>query len=481
MTARGSRARGAVRRHARSPQPVRVAAHVAQTHGQHAGMSRAESLLRMSCGRDTRIKVLGVSVAVAPWALILAVGWTSPAAFAKSPTAMAAATSHSSTYDGGSLVIVPLDTPPASKVESSSPTLQAAAPRWLLSAAATPPASVGLSLSPSLPDTAVPNTPPASTIPKVALGAYVRAAQEQETHAPACGLTWPVLAAIGYVESDHARSGGSGSPNWDGIAKPHILGPVLDGSDGYARIPDTDHGVLDGDPTYDRAVGPMQFLPSTWQEYAVSAGGELPANPEDIFDATATAARYLCANGGDLQVPDDLVAAVFSYNHSLPYTETVITVAQRYASGGIADASAALATVDALIAKSSPSSAVSGTSAPRRVPNPSEPAESEPVSSEPPSAPTYAITAPPAPVDDPTPSPTPSPTPAPSADPTATETTDPTVSPTPSPLPTPGSSSPSVPSASPPDVSPVEPPTDSPTETTSLNSAPESEAPASSS
>ncbi len=106
-----------------------------------------------------------------------------------------------------------------------------------------------------------------------------------------------MLAGIGFIESGHAHSGGSHNPNWSGIADPPIYGPLLDGQNGIALITDSDQGALDGNATYDRAVGPMQFLPSTWREYEVGASGHSAPNPQNIDDATLSAARYLCATG----------------------------------------------------------------------------------------------------------------------------------------------------------------------------------------
>ena len=76
------------------------------------------------------------------------------------------------------------------------------------------------------------------------------------------------LAGVGSVESSHASIGDAGL-DAEGVAQPHITGPVLDGSEGVRAVEDTDEGELDGDDEWDRAVGPMQFLPETWQRYAV--------------------------------------------------------------------------------------------------------------------------------------------------------------------------------------------------------------------
>lgn len=170
----------------------------------------------------------------------------------------------------------------------------------------------------------------ARSIPRVVLAAYVNAAKLADRQHPGCGLRWQVVAAIGYIESDNARSGGSYAPGWDGVAKPPILGPVLDGTHGFGAIADTDGGRLDGNTRWDRAVGPMQFIPSTWQRYAADGNHDGIRNPEQIDDATLAAGDYLCTAGGDLMQPESLLAAVLSYNHSKPYAKAVLTVAASY-------------------------------------------------------------------------------------------------------------------------------------------------------
>lgn len=135
-------------------------------------------------------------------------------------------------------------------------------------------------------------------IPTTALQAYKAAAQRERTVSPACGLTWPLLAGIGRVESDHGRFAGA-VLHTDGVSTPHIIGIPLNGN-GTARITDTDHGRLDGDLAFDRAVGPMQFIPSTWAGYGVDGNGDGAIDPFNLFDAAAAAAHYLCVAGGDL-------------------------------------------------------------------------------------------------------------------------------------------------------------------------------------
>lgn len=141
-------------------------------------------------------------------------------------------------------------------------------------------------------------------------------------------LPWSVLAGIGKVESDHGRLGGASvQPN--GVATPWIIGPALDGTNGTREVLDTDQGRLDHDLVYDRAVGPMQFLPGTWAVAGIDADRDGVANPHDVEDAIPSAAAHLCANGaGD---PSRLRQAVWSYNHSWEYVDAVLAYAARYA------------------------------------------------------------------------------------------------------------------------------------------------------
>jgi hypothetical protein len=105
------------------------------------------------------------------------------------------------------------------------------------------------------------------------------------------GMSWTVLAAIGQIES------GDGANN----------GPSTAG-----------------------AVGPMQFLPSTWAEWGITAFGEPgPPNIMDPFDAVPSAARYLCAAGA--RTPAGLPGAIFAYNHATWYVAEVLALAREYA------------------------------------------------------------------------------------------------------------------------------------------------------
>lgn len=155
-----------------------------------------------------------------------------------------------------------------------------------------------------------------------ALRAYGRAQLRLRSVAPSCRLTWTTLAGVGWVETRNGTYSGS-AVDADGVVRPTITGPALDGTGGRALVRSTDGGRLDGDTTYDRAVGPLQFLPSTWRAYG-------SGNPSD-FDAAALAAgRFLCATSRGATA-DGWRRAVLAYNRSTVYVADVWTAAQWYA------------------------------------------------------------------------------------------------------------------------------------------------------
>ncbi|MFI9253885.1 lytic transglycosylase domain-containing protein [Streptomyces sp. NPDC053069] len=156
-------------------------------------------------------------------------------------------------------------------------------------------------------------------LPATVYAAYRRAEAELARTAPGCGLRWQLLAAIGQVESGQAR-GGRVTP--DGTTVTPVLGPRLTGG-AFAVVTDTDGGAYDGDPVYDRAVGPMQFIPSTWGRWGADGNGDGHADPDNVYDAALAAGRYLCADGRDLSDPADLDRAILGYNHSEAYLRTV--------------------------------------------------------------------------------------------------------------------------------------------------------------
>jgi hypothetical protein len=163
-------------------------------------------------------------------------------------------------------------------------------------------------------------------IPMIAVRAYGYAELVLASAVPTCHLSWTTLAAIGRVESNHGSSGGA-TLLADGRALPAIIGLPLDGQGDRQRIPDTDGGELDGDQTFDRAVGPMQFIPSTWRTEAAPFRGI--ADVHNINDASLAAGYYLC-RGRDLATPDGWWAAILSYNNVQSYASAVFTTANQY-------------------------------------------------------------------------------------------------------------------------------------------------------
>lgn len=139
------------------------------------------------------------------------------------------------------------------------------------------------------------------------------------------GLPWTVLAGISKVESDHGRFGGS-AVELDGTVRPAVIGIALDGSNGTAHIPDTDRGLWDRDSVWDRAVGPFQFIPSSWRLYGGDGDGDGVADPNNVFDAVPAVRRHLCPDGQIV----DVEAAVFGYNQSQAYVDAVLDWAARY-------------------------------------------------------------------------------------------------------------------------------------------------------
>ncbi|MEP7193680.1 MAG: hypothetical protein ABI903_12530 [Actinomycetota bacterium] len=196
--------------------------------------------------------------------------------------------------------------------------------------ASQPPAS--LLPAGTVPDSASPVTLDTSGIPVRALDGYRQAARLISVADPACHLDWPLLGAIGRVESNHARFGGNQLDS-AGVARPGIIGIPLDGSNGTARIMDTDHGLLDRDTTYDRAVGPMQFIPGTWNVSGVDANGDGVKDPQNMSDAATAAGVYLCSGSGDLRSPTSLRSAILRYNASDSYATMVTAIADAYRHG----------------------------------------------------------------------------------------------------------------------------------------------------
>jgi len=212
----------------------------------------------------------------------------------------------------------------------------------------------------------------------VTVDAYIRAASRSS-----CSVDWALLAGIGEIESNHGRLGGA-SVSRSGQVSTTILGPLLDGGEserapdapevdgrlavvadvietarltaqatferslrglpgsvhesnelgaersdegnGFAVVADSDGGRLDGNELWDRAIGPMQFLPETWSKWATDGNGDGVADPHNLYDAAAAASRFLC----DLSARRGPSPSTFvlGYNASTSYVRSVLSAAQ---------------------------------------------------------------------------------------------------------------------------------------------------------
>ncbi|WP_406194256.1 lytic transglycosylase domain-containing protein [Kitasatospora sp. NBC_01560] len=272
-------------------------------------------------------------------------------------------------------------------------------------------------------------------LPETVFAAYRKAETALAVRSPGCHLPWQLLAAIGEVESGQA---GRGAVDAAGTTYRPILGPVLDGK-GFAAITDTDGGRYDGDRVWDRAVGPMQFIPSTWASWGVDANGDGLTDPNNIYDAAEAAGRYLCAGGRNLADPAQLDRAVLGYNNSGEYLRTVRNWMAHFGSGTPAttpdrSAPAAGTTPTTPVPPTAPAPAASVPASPAAPETPSgTPSET------PSGAPSAPATTAPAPTASATPSTTPgtTPTATPTGSPSGTPTTTPTATPTGTPTGTP--------------------------------------------
>lgn len=168
----------------------------------------------------------------------------------------------------------------------------------------------------------------AAGIPERALAAYAGAALAKHAERPDCELGWNTLAAIGWAESRHGSHGGASIAD-DGTVRPPIIGVALDGGT-TALIADTDGGELDGDAEFDRAVGPMQFIPQSWRNWVIDASGDGIADPHNIDDAALAAANYLCRATPTLADEPSWRAGIAAYNSDPAYLDAVATVAAQY-------------------------------------------------------------------------------------------------------------------------------------------------------
>ncbi|HEU4361367.1 MAG TPA: lytic murein transglycosylase [Mycobacterium sp.] len=261
--------------------------------------------VRRRVARVTRTPVFGLAV-IAPLVLAGAAGATSRSLTAVPPLRDAAVTPLAAVATTGG---------------SSGPSVVAVV---------RPPSSVHVAVGSisAPPPAAVVYSPGALQIPVMALSAYRSAEQQMAMASPECGISWNLLAGIGRIESMHANGGAT---DVRGTALQPIYGPVLDGS-----LPGNEVIVASSTPgrvVYARAMGPMQFLPGTWSRYASDGDGDGIADPQNLYDATLAAARYLCSGGLDLRDQMQVMSAILRYNNSMPYARNVLGWAAAYATG----------------------------------------------------------------------------------------------------------------------------------------------------
>ena len=228
----------------------------------------------------------------------------------------------------------------------------------------------------------------------VALNAYVIASRTLAETSPECAIEWWMLAGIGSIESFHGQIHGStldiNADTTESIFGPALDGRILSGeefvtagsdvpaatgrtedlpvadaapavdpsagadtdaaadggaadgeADGeggadapvirrLALIEDTDGGLLDEDTTYDRAVGPMQFIPQTWALQEIDANNDGDTNPQNLYDAALASANYLCQSTTTMTTIEGQEQAYFAYNHDDAYTAAVIAASEEY-------------------------------------------------------------------------------------------------------------------------------------------------------
>src|SRR5947209_13271199 len=178
------------------------------------------------------------------------------------------------------------------------------------------------------PPSLVVSTPGTLGIPTMALTAYRNAERMMAASEPGCGISWNLLAGIGRIESGHANGGATDAR---GTAVRPIYGPSLDGT-----LPGNEVVVQNstaGRVSYARAMGPMQFLPGTWAHYASDGDGDGAADPQNLYDSTLAAARYLCSGGLTLRDQSQVLSSILRYNNSMPYAQNVLGLAAAYATG----------------------------------------------------------------------------------------------------------------------------------------------------
>lgn len=251
--------------------------------GGRWGARPAVAAVRRGACRLTRAPAFGVA-AIAPLVFASAVGGAAPVFPGRTAPVHA--------------VITPVAAVAASGIDLSGP---------VVIAMKRPPTSfrVAVATISAPPPPMIVNSPGALGIPAMALSAYRNAELKMAAAAPGCGVSWNLLAGIGRIESMHANGGATDAR---GTAIQPIYGPTLDGT-----LPGNEiiiQSSVGNRVTYARAMGPMQFLPGTWARYATDGDDDGVADPQNLFDSTLAAARYLCSGGLNLRDPAQVMAAL---------------------------------------------------------------------------------------------------------------------------------------------------------------------------
>ena len=138
-------------------------------------------------------------------------------------------------------------------------------------------------------------------IPSAALRAYQRAAQVIDAADAAATSSWQLIAAIGRVESNHGRVRRQHADDDGRRRRPASTASPLNGAQRHpARSSTPTPASSTTTRVYDRAVGPMQFIPSTWSVVGVDADGDGVAQPAGHRRRGPRTAVYLCSGDDDL-------------------------------------------------------------------------------------------------------------------------------------------------------------------------------------
>lgn len=234
---------------------------------------------------------------------------------------------------GGATIVLPFLTTAKASPLTDAPAKQAQAPEPEAivpePATATPAFAAAPAPAPAAAPAPLPEGP--LGIPAINYDAYRSAERVLAERNPTCGISWMQVAGVGRVESSHANGGKADERG--NLIEP-IIGLPLDGSlPGQAVITDTDGGALDGDTVYDRAVGPTQFIPSTWALYGTDGNGDGVADPQNLYDAAASTASYLCDGGTNMRDIVSATKAILRYNNSMAYVANVTAWSLAYSTG----------------------------------------------------------------------------------------------------------------------------------------------------